>query len=486
MSKTRSSVIFSSLAKFGSIAAGLVLVVVVARWLRAEEIGAFAVAYGIYMLLEPLRQLQIISFVIQAPEIDRPLMRSVNYVGWLTTGLVLTIALGTGLLLIGPIDSPEVGRLLMIMAAAFVCNTMAQPALALLRRDLRYDLTASVELVGAITKVVVTIAGLFLGLRAEALALGIVSEVALRLVLLAKIERQYAFTLPSRARAGEIWAFCLRFAGADLVNRGSTAVTEVVIGSFLGLAAAGIYNRANVLTKHVRSGIERAITPVALSAFARSSREKDGQVVRDYLVGLSYLTGITWAGLALFIAIAEPLILTVYGERWEATVPLAQIVGIGAIIHAMTAMAPSLLAATGRVQSLLVRNVAVAVPRLAILFGAAQFDLTIVAWGLTASMLIHFAVNQALLNREVGLTLSDLFRALWRSGLVASASGLAAFLTLRIPEVAGQPLAAQLAIALVPAALVWLITVFATGHPLRDELFRVASKLKKMRGVRPV
>lgn len=480
MTTTRKSVVYSALANFGSIATSLVLVVVVARWLFPAEIGAFAVAYAVIALLDPLRQAQLIAYVIQAKTLNNAVMRGVSYVGWVATAFVVAVSIAAGFAMIGPFEMPEAGTLLLIMTGGLVASTIAQPAFAVLNREMRFGLITVVELAGAVTKAVVTIGMLMGGWRAEALAVGVLAEFAIKIAYVFTVERGYAFALPSREGSGPIWSFCLKLTGAQFLNRASISASDLLIGSFLGLAAAGIYNRSAVLVRTMRSGIEKAIMPVALAVFAKSNRKDRSLARSDYLTGVSMLTGVTWSALAVFIAIAEPLIMTAYGERWAATIPLAMVLAGGGILHATTAMVPSLLASIGEVDSLFKRNLMIQIPRLAILIVTVQYDLTTVVWGAFASMLIHFAVNQQLLVRQVDIGFGAMISSLWRSAAVASLSALAALLVLQTPILSAQSYPVQLVAGLGAAGVIWLTTLFALRHPLHDEFLGAIQKVRSL------
>ncbi len=478
MATTRKSVIYSALANFGSIGTSLVLVVIVTRWLEPAEIGGFAVAYAFINLLEPLRHAQMVAFVIKSEILDHALMRGVNFVAWVMTAAVLVIVGGIVAVLNGPMQTPEVGRLLAIMSTGFVATTLAQPALAVLSREMRFGLITSVDVAAGLMKAAVTIGLLYAGLRAEAMAWGIVAEMATKLALVFGVQRAYVFALPRWSNTRPIWDFGFKFTGAQLITRASIAASDIMVGRFLGLASAGIYNRATVLVRTLRSGIEGAVVPVAMAAFAKTNRDNRAQLTGDYLNAVSLLTGVTWSALAVFIALAEPLILTVYGPRWSATIPIAQVAAAGGMVFAATAMTPTLLASIGKVDSLFRRNMTVVVPRLAILAVTVQFSLMAVAWGAFASMVIAFLVNESLLRREFGITFRQLAAALWRSAVVAGTSALCSFGVLALPIVAGQSLLIQLAVALGATGVVWLATLLLVRHALLGELQNLLRRLR--------
>jgi len=479
MASARTSIAFSAVANFSQLALSLVLLVVATRWLDAAEIGAFVFANAVFLLLEPVRMFQLIAYVIQAKELDDALMRRVQFAGLVLTLGVVTVAVVTGLALRLLFADPVVGDLLIVMAAAYPVKALTQPALAVLNRRMRFGYVTVANVGGSALKVVVTIGLLFGGMRAEALAIGIVAEVLAELAFLFAVERRLALPRPSAAGTRELWAYCSRFSGAQLVSVLPNSAIDLIIGSFLGLAAAGFFNRASRLIRLLRSGIEGTIFPVALAVFGRSERQDRATTRATYLAGLALLTGVTWSALALVIAVAEPLVLLAYGPRWDVIVPLVQILALSAIIFATTAMAPPLFATIGAVDSLFKRNLLIQIPRLLIVLAAVQLDLTAVAWGTVVAMILANLVTEAMLRRELDLAYRHLGAALWRSGLMALACAVPPWLVLQMPTVERLPAYLQLALVLPLGGLCWLLALAVLRHPLGGELQLLLRKLRR-------
>ena len=478
MASTRRSVIFSAASNIGSLGLSLILLVVVTRWLAPAEIGAFVVAYAVFAILEPLRMMQLVAYVIQAPELDKALMRRVQFVGWVATGAIVVASIAAGLVMRLAFDNPQAGNLLLLMTVAFPVKAIAQPALAVLNRQMRFGAITWVRLAAAAAKVGVTIALLVAGMRAEALAIGIVVEILVELAFIFLVERAFALPVPSAQGTGPVWGYCLRFSGAQLVATLPNSAVDLLVGSFLGLAAAGFFNRANKLIRTVRSGIEGAIFPVALAVFARAERTDRTETRQAYLAGIALLTGVTWPGLALIAAVAEPLVLTAYGPRWESVVPLVQILALAAMIFATTAMAQPLLASIGAVDTLLKRNLLIQVPRMLIVLAAVQFDLIVVAWGMVLTMLVANLVTERILSTEFSISYSHLIGALWHSFVTAVTTSLVAFAAVKVTQAISDESAIVLFVSMSIGGLAWATAILVTGHPLRQETVLLLRKVR--------
>jgi O-antigen/teichoic acid export membrane protein len=474
MASTRKSVAYSSAANIGSMLVSLVLMVIVARWLEPAEIGAFAVAYAVIAILEPLRQFKIIDYVIQAKDMDTEIMRSVQFGGLVTTGVVMVITLFAAVALQAGFGSQQVGVLLLVMAVSFPIKALAQPAIAVLSREMRFGTIAGIRITGMIFKAAVTIGALFLGFGAEALAFGIVAEIVCEIAAIAAVQRKFALPVPGRAHTGPIWNFCGKVSGAQLLNRSVSSSVDLVVGSFLGLAAAGYFNRANVLVATFRSSLEKAIAPVAIAVFAKNERIERSGVKTAYLSSLGLLTGVSWPALTLFIVLTEPIILLVYGDNWISIIPIAKVLAISGIVYAATALAQPLLASIGAVDVLLRRELYIQLPRIAILLIAVQFNLMAVAWGTVAIMAIITLVNQHMVGQQLGISHREYAAQLLPSVVITTACTLPTWLVTLLPAAQELGSIALLCIAAPVAATGWLIAVWLVHPPLREEITALA------------
>lgn len=477
MGSTRKSVAYSTLANFGSQALTLVLLIFSARWLHPAEIGAFAVAFSVILLLEPLREFQLVAYVIQSPAVDRMQMRRVQFVGMVVSLVGLLVCAVAVVAMRAGFDKAEVGNLLLIMSATFLIKPIAQPATAVLSREMRFGAIAAIKIVGVLLKVGLTI-GLFLaGLRAEALAIGYIAEIACELAAVALVPGEYRLPLPMVSGSRAIWSFCSRASGAQLMNRLSTSAVDLLVGSYLGLIAAGFFNRANSLVRAFRSGLESAIFPIAISVFARANRADKSETRLAYLGAITLLTGISWSALGLFVVLANPLVHAAYGSRWEAIIPVSQVLALSGMVYAATALSQTLLASVGAVDALLKRETFIQIPRLAILFVTTQFDIMTVAWGTVASMVVALVVNQGLIGALTGMSYRNLGAALYKSAALAILTCTAAGLSLlALEQVTASPIL-LLAGSVPVAGIAWLVGIFALQHPLRDELRKIAGRV---------
>lgn len=476
MAKVQRSVALSVFATFGNLAISLGLVIIVSRYLPPAVIGSYILAYAVITFIDPIRELQLPSYVIRLDRVDREILKPVAWVALVTSAAALLVCLVGSVVFWLTYETSTVATCLLIMAAGFLFRPLSMTPLALLARDLRYDAIAKVKLGGALIKALVTLALLFgTSLQAEALAVGILAEILFEIIALTMVRREFRWVLPSWRGSGEVFRFCLEFSGAQLANRTSISLAQILIGSWQGLAIVAFYNRGKQLVSIFRSGVERAILPIALSEFSRS--KDDRAAVKDaYSTAIGALTGLSWPGLVCLAVLARPVILTLFGPNWEQSVVISQVLTLGAIVFAATALSQQAHAAIGETRVLLKREGFMAVPRISVLFLTAPIGAEAVAWGLLGVGVLQFGVNQHLLKRSLGFHLGDFLAAIWKSASVAAGTGLAGYLSLTQLTIVDQPWE-QLLLHGSVAGLAWIAMMVIVRHPLLQFGLQALGKL---------
>lgn len=101
MSRIRKALLHSSISQYGVKLIGLVTMMVVARLLTPEELGVFAIASGIVMLLSEFKLLGAADYLIRERELSEDKIRR-------ALGLTILISWGLGIAVM--LSGPWVGR----------------------------------------------------------------------------------------------------------------------------------------------------------------------------------------------------------------------------------------------------------------------------------------------------------------------------------------------------------------------------------------
>ncbi|MDD5304531.1 MAG: lipopolysaccharide biosynthesis protein, partial [Elusimicrobia bacterium] len=122
----------------------------------------------------------------------------------------------------------------------------------------------------------------------------------------------------------ELWGFSANLMAYNMLNFSDRNLDNLLIGKFIGPTALGVYARAYSLMllpiDQVCDVLTRVMFPVL------SLLQKDiASVKRVYLRATRAIALISFPLMLGLLVVAEPLIETVYGEKWLGAVPLIRI-----------------------------------------------------------------------------------------------------------------------------------------------------------------
>lgn len=470
--KVGRSVVQSTAANFASIAVSVALVVIVSRLLPPETVGSFVMAFAVVFFIDQLREFQLPSYIMKLDRLDAVAMGSIRAVAMLTSALaVIGVVAAASFFRI--ISGEElVANCLAIMALGFVLRPWSQPALAILGRDLRYGVIASVKFAAAAVRLSVT---LYLivscEMGAEALAWGVVAEYTVEAVGIAFIAPDQRFSSPSRDGINEVFAFCSRFTVATTLIQMSVAAAPLLIGGYHGFAMAALYNRATAVTRLLRSGVERAVLLIAVREFSRD-RGDLARLKQRYLAGLGMLTSVSWPALACFAFLSEPIVLLLFGTEWAGTAPLASVLAVAGIVFAAGALSQQVHAALDRPDTILKREAVIQTVQIAMLVSVAPLGAMAVVLGMLAMSVVTLGFQLVLLRQEIALGVGEYWRAIGRSVVLCLVPLMAVIVLERVLG-AKNLSAGELSLIVGAGVLSWIVTAFAIRSPLPGEFLKL-------------
>jgi PST family polysaccharide transporter len=122
----------------------------------------------------------------------------------------------------------------------------------------------------------------------------------------------------------ELLRFSGNLLGFNLVNYWTRSADDLLIGKFVGSAGLGIYTKAYGLMLLPVRQITSVISDVMFPALSRIQNDID-RVRRVYLRANRIIGFVTIPMMCGLMAVAHPFVLALFGPKWEAVVPVLQI-----------------------------------------------------------------------------------------------------------------------------------------------------------------
>jgi len=410
--------------------ASVAITAVLARVLSKDDFGVFAVALAVYLVVASLAELGMASAIARSPHEPDDIAPTVTSMSVLVSGGIGLAMAAFAPQLASALGQPEAAEPIRVLSLCLVLTGIFAVPGAQLVREFRQDRIFLATVVGFLVANPILILLAVHGGGATAFAWSrVLGQVATGVVFVLSTSRRYR---PGwrRSAIGPLLRFGLPLSIANLVNWSLLNADYLLLGRLVDAAMIGVYmiafNVANWSTAIMGSVLNSVVVP----AFGRVSGDRHR--LGSSLGSASELVGILALPVgALTLALSGPLVLTVFGRKWDEAAPVLAVLAIYGVLYSFSLLFANVLVATGRTLRLLLIQLAWVVTLVpAIVIGLQHWGLEGVAWAhvVTISLVAAPAYLIAAL-RATGLHVPLLFRCLVRPALAAAAAGGCAWLT---------------------------------------------------------
>lgn len=465
----RRSAYFSIGSRNAGILINFAASVVIARLLTPAEIGVFAVSAAFVMVSQVIRDSGIGNYLIQERELTRQRLQAAMGVSLAAGGALGLLIFG----LAGPLarfyGEPGIREVMLILVSSFVLAPVNGVGLALLRRELDFGAAFYVETASNLVWAGVAVVLAYLGAGYLSMAWASLAATVTMCLMFLLARRGLILIRPSLREWQRVFGFGSIVTLTHFVTQLGILAPALVLGRVADFGSVAFYTRGNSVTKMFRESVERGAAIVALPAFSAELRQGIFDT-RSYCRATALITGISWPFFALLAIMAYPIVRILFGDQWDAAVPVVQLLAIANMIRCQEVFTPQLIIAHGAIRLALLREIFVQSIRIAVIVVCAFYGFVAVAAGQIAVTVLAVVINQLILQRLFGLTVGDRVRACRGSLLVTAASVIGPIAVAVLYPAAPGRLWPPLLLVLATGGAGWLAAVAATGHPVRDEL----------------
>ncbi len=435
--------------------ANIAVMAVVARIVAPQQFGVFALALTVHAMAMSLAELGVSSAVARNdldPDRIAPTVATISITVSLALGVAMAVFAQPLADLLGEPTAAAPLRVLAISVA--LVGPFAVPG-AQLQRDFQQKRLFTATAVSYVPNTVVLLVMASHGDGAMAFAWSrVVGQLVAGVIIVMSVKKRYWPGL----RFSEL-PFLLRFglplAFANLLSQILLNIDYVFIGRELSTEEVGVYSLAFNVSAWSAAVLGAMVNGVVLPAVSRVRREHGS--ISAVLQRATRTVGLVAMPICAFtVALARPLILTLYGAQWNAAAPVLRVLALYGVLFVMSLLFANVIIAMGRTGILLGVQIAAVIVLVPVMSaGIAAAGLIGVSLAHLATILVcTFPAYLFAIRRSTGVTAPMLGRALAVPTAAAAVAGGAAAVTASIPAPAPlQLLAGGIAGALTYAAI---------------------------------
>lgn len=442
----------------------------VIRILTPEDYGLFALTQVMLMLFTLLSGHGLASAAIQRADIDARAMRQIFGLLLLLNGALALAQLACAPLAAAYYREPMVTNLLRVQALIYLTNPFSALAYAKLARTLEFRRQAQVNLASALIGAGVALGGALAGWGVWALVWAPIAMFTAR-----------ALGLTIAARTWMWPSFDFRGSGAIARYGGLVAIGQffgfvqsqadiLVAGRWFDAHLVGVYTTALLLTQIFNNKVVPPLNEVAFAAYSRMQDDRRGlaegftRSVRAIMIAAMPF----FLGLA---AVAEPLVLTLLGEKWREIVPLLLPLALAMPFWTLFTLLQPATDALGR-PGIATTNTAVGALLMPVAFLiSAQWGIAGIAWAWLAAYPLLLILSAVRSLPVIGIGAGAFVRAVAPPILAAAAMALAVTLIDRALPAMPQP--ARLAALVAGGGLIYCLWLLLFARETVDDLIRL-------------
>jgi O-antigen/teichoic acid export membrane protein len=400
---------------YGSYVGGRILVLastaVLARLLTPEDFGVVALAITFMALLEGFADLGLSAALVIQDEKRLSERAQTVFVSSVALGVVLAVVIAALAPLMAEFfDEPELTGIAAALGCNFFLRSLGSTHYALAQKKLDFKTRTAAEFADVSIRGATGVILAVVGFGAWSLVIGyLIGTVALVVVLWHLVAWR-----PTRSvrlsHLRELLGFGTKISGVNIVATLIANVDYLVVGRVLGAASLGLYTLGFRLPELLVLNLSVVAGAVLFPAFSTLDREG---LARAFTISLRY-TLMIGVPLAVTLAtLAEPLVLTLFGDQWGGSVDVMRILAVYSLGVAIGIPAGTVYKSTGRAGVLL----ALGLVRLALvvtgLYLFVDQGLNAVAAVQATVAALAAVVGIGLATRLIGVGLPSILQAMW-------------------------------------------------------------------------
>ncbi len=326
--KTRSlkGLVWATGESVGVALISLVSFVILARLLSPEDFGIVALASVFITFSLLLTGHSFADAVVQRPALEADHLDTAFW-STLVIALVLMAACLAGAdRAAAALHAPALADVLRWLSPVLPLGALSSVQIALLRRDMRFDVVARRSVLGRGLGAAVGIGMALAGYGYWALVgQQLVGQVAMTAAFAAGSWRPRLRFSGRRFR--EMWAFGAQVSLCQVLGGAGEQTLNLLVGTIFGTTALGYFTLAWRSVQLIRSLISSAVYQVGLSAF--SKLQHDRAAMADAFVNATRLACLVGFPVAVGIVLIDrPLVLAAFDSQWQASIPLLAVLAL--------------------------------------------------------------------------------------------------------------------------------------------------------------
>lgn len=476
MRTVRNAILHSAVGKYLFNIISLINTIVIARLLSPEEIGTFAIASALVMIMADFRILGANTYLIREKVLTKAKIQS-------SYGLTIMISWSLGTLIMFSsfwvsdfFEVEDLGIIFFMLSTSFFLAPFTSIPNALLVRNYYFDRISAIAVAAGIFQLLSTISFILLGFSYYALAIGHIVSVVITFILGMYATRDQSLVWPKFRQMKPIVSLGIYSTLGNSFRSMQMTAPDLIIGKLGSTAQVAIFSRGLGFINFVTDSIYAGVLPVVQPFL--SKKKNDGEdLAKAYTQASTIMLSIILPVMSVTSVVALPVIDIMFGEQWLAAATPASILSIWVMLRAIHLLSPQALIANHAEKVMFCKELVVFTLFVIFVIQAFPYGLNMIAWAFVVTGGVDFLLSSLALRAYLGLSLRSFFRAIFPSIFIAFLCWVFFIFIDSLWPVADQSLFFLFLLMFTAAPALWLALIFCFKHPISQEIRNIYTKL---------
>tara|TARA_B110000003_G_scaffold109433_1_gene112030 strand:+ start:1062 stop:2492 length:1431 start_codon:yes stop_codon:yes gene_type:complete len=329
-------------------------------------------------------------------------------------------------------NEPQLEALLNVLGISLIIIAFTIIQQTQLTKRLDFKLQTRISVISSIISGIIGVLLAYLGYGVWSLVYKSLLEYFIRSFLLWRYNKWRPSFIFDTNSFKELFGFGSKLMLRGLIYTIFNNLYYVVIGKYFSTADLGYYTRAEQFNRMPSSNINKVINRVSYPVLSELQND-DKALKAAYKKIFTSLVFISSISMLILGAIAEPLILTLIGEKWLPSVPILQLLCFVGLLYPLCDFNLTILKVKGKSGLILKLEIIKRILSIPVIIIGIMYGINALIIGMIVLSLFEFLINSYFSGKEISYTLKEqILNNLPSISLAFVVSSLIYYLSLRL------------------------------------------------------